>query len=75
MSMPNVATMRASGDARLSWRMTSTWAATPMSAQNATATTHAAGAGQPCSSFSSQWRYAPAIPTAPWAKLSTPEPR
>ena len=75
MSMPSVATMRASGDARFSWRMTSMWAAAPMSAHAATAMIQATGLGRPCSTFISQYRYAPTMPMAPWAKFSTPEPR
>ncbi len=55
MYMPRVATMRARGDARWSWRITPRWASAPMAAHTARATGQATTAGSPCCSFNSQW--------------------
>ena len=53
MSTPSVATMRASGDARRRWRITSRCTSAPMTAQVSRPAAQATATGWPCSTLTS----------------------
>ena len=55
--------------------MTRRWASAPIAAHVTNPMVHASHAGWWCLTFTSHRTYAPTMPIAPWAKLSTPEPR
>ena len=66
--------MRARGEARRNRLMMSRWVRAPIAAHVRRPAAHATATGWPLF-LTSHWTYAPTMPIAPWAKLSTPEPR